>query len=236
VTSGATQVAVVDASGNVSFAAQVNGTVINQGGVALIPHGIITMWSGSIGTVPSGWHLCDGTAGTPDLRDRFIMGAGLSFGAGAVGGASSTVPTTSADGAHTHGGATGAGGSVAPTGVTDVQGDHFHTGATAGHALAISEMPAHDHGLGGLPVLSFPGASAFVGSGGFGVGITTEVAQGSNAAHAHGISVDGAHGHNLIINTLPAHTHAIASDGSHTHTVAVSTVPPFYALAFIMKL
>jgi len=235
VTSGATQVAVVDASGNVSFAAQVNGTVINQNGVALIPRGIVVMWSGSAAAVPSGWLLCNGTAGTPDLRNLFIIGSGGTYGTGATGGAASSTVTSSSTGAHTHGGATIAGGGHTPTGVTDVQGAHSHTGQTDGHALSIAEMPAHDHGLGGLPVLSFPGGSAFVGSGGFGVGITTEVAQGGSAAHVHPISVDGAHGHNLIVNAVPDHTHAIASDGLHTHTSAVPTLPPFYALAFIMK-
>lgn len=37
--------------------------------------GMIMMWSGSIATIPSGWLLCDGSSGTPDLRDRFIIGA-----------------------------------------------------------------------------------------------------------------------------------------------------------------
>lgn len=36
--------------------------------------GIIVMWSGT--TIPSGWALCDGTNGTPDLRGRFILGSG----------------------------------------------------------------------------------------------------------------------------------------------------------------
>ena len=31
------------------------------------------MWSGTIATIPAGWQLCDGTNGTPDLRDRFIV-------------------------------------------------------------------------------------------------------------------------------------------------------------------
>lgn len=35
--------------------------------------GIITVWHGTIGTVPTGWHLCDGAAGTPDLRNRFVL-------------------------------------------------------------------------------------------------------------------------------------------------------------------
>jgi hypothetical protein len=41
----------------------------------IIPSGVIVMWSGSIATIPSGWYLCDGNNSTPDLRNRFIIGA-----------------------------------------------------------------------------------------------------------------------------------------------------------------
>jgi len=44
-----------------------------------IPSGIITMWSGSIATIPLTWALCDGTSGTPDLTDKFIVGAGATY-------------------------------------------------------------------------------------------------------------------------------------------------------------
>jgi microcystin-dependent protein len=40
-----------------------------------IPAGIIVMWSGTIATIPTGWLLCNGTSSTPDLRNRFIIGA-----------------------------------------------------------------------------------------------------------------------------------------------------------------
>ena len=44
-----------------------------------LPTGVIVMWSGAVSTVPSGWALCNGQNGTPDLRDRFIVGAGSSW-------------------------------------------------------------------------------------------------------------------------------------------------------------
>ena len=40
-----------------------------------IPSGLITMWSGTIATIPAGWLLCNGSSGTPDLRNRFVIGA-----------------------------------------------------------------------------------------------------------------------------------------------------------------
>lgn len=36
-------------------------------------YGMIILWSGTIATIPSGWRLCDGTEGTPDLRNQFIV-------------------------------------------------------------------------------------------------------------------------------------------------------------------
>lgn len=48
--------------------------------------GMITIWSGAIVDIPAGWHLCDGTEGTPDLRDNFIVGAGSTYAPAATGG------------------------------------------------------------------------------------------------------------------------------------------------------
>ena len=74
-------------------------------GIAGIPSGVIAMWSGSIGQIPSGWKLCDGTNSTPDLRDKFIVGAG-DFGhtaypgvdPGATGGSQTGTITISVNG------------------------------------------------------------------------------------------------------------------------------------------
>ncbi len=50
--------------------------------VVSVPKGVIVMWSGRIADIPPGWALCDGTNGTPDLRDRFIVGARQDDGGG----------------------------------------------------------------------------------------------------------------------------------------------------------
>ena len=41
---------------------------------------------GDLDRIPHGWFLCDGSNGTPDLRDRFITGAGLSYNLHDIGG------------------------------------------------------------------------------------------------------------------------------------------------------
>lgn len=72
------------------------------------PAGGIIMWSGTIVAIPVGWALCDGTNGTPNLTDRFILGAGTGAGnePGAIGGANSYVLSTSQMPSHSHTGAT----------------------------------------------------------------------------------------------------------------------------------
>ena len=69
---------------------------------ATIPAGLISMWSGSIGSIPSGWYLCDGSNGTPNLTDKFIIGAGSTYAVNGTGGATSVTLVTANMPAHTH--------------------------------------------------------------------------------------------------------------------------------------
>ncbi len=79
-----------------------------------LPSGIITMWSGTLATIPDGWALCDGANGTPDLRDRFVTSISGTEDPGDTGGdhlktlSVSNLPShthpfsTSNPGSHTH--------------------------------------------------------------------------------------------------------------------------------------
>ena len=69
--------------------------------VRKIAYGVITSFSGAIGNIPPGWSLCDGSDGTPDLRDKFVPGAGSSFAVGNEGGAVNHTHGFTGDG-HSH--------------------------------------------------------------------------------------------------------------------------------------
>ena len=56
-----------------------------------LPSGCIVLWSGAISAIPSGWVLCNGSNSTPDLRNRFVVGAGSTYAVGATGGSADAV-------------------------------------------------------------------------------------------------------------------------------------------------
>lgn len=93
-----------------------------------LPAGVICMWSGSTATIPAGWYLCDGTFGTPNLTDRFVVGAGDTYSPGATGGNNSVTLTTTELPAHTH------------TGTTDSDGSHDHLIANTDTVAAGSDL------------------------------------------------------------------------------------------------
>ena len=123
------------------------------GGGTSVPTGCILIWSGSAGSIPSGFQLCDGTNGTPDLRNSFVLGAGNSYVVGQTGGsadavlASHTHTATSVvtDPGHVHSTRTNSGGAGSdagylPTGYNNFFGSTAHgmDSATTGITVATT--------------------------------------------------------------------------------------------------
>lgn len=104
-----------------------------------LPVGMIVMWSGSIASIPSGWRLCDGGGGTPNLRDRFIIGAGNTYNPGDTGGSANATVVS-----HTH--TYSSGGNL-----TTTNGSHSHSVSDPGHThgyyrtYAFAGIPFTDH-------------------------------------------------------------------------------------------
>lgn len=172
---------------------------------AAIPAGVIVMWSGSVASIPSGWLLCNGSSGTPDLRDRFIVGAGSTYAVAATGGTADAIVV-----AHSH---------TASSGTESANHVHNVAGSTGGQSNDHSHMSPSN----GAP-----------NGGGAGAAFTTGMGNVPGHATT-GVSADHSHGFNVNSGGVSAnHTHAItvASAGSSGTN---ANLPPYYALAYIMK-
>jgi len=66
-----------------------------------LPIGSIVIWSGTVASIPTGWQLCDGTNGTPDLRDRFVVGARQDSGGVSMTTVSGSLTKTGGEAKHT---------------------------------------------------------------------------------------------------------------------------------------
>jgi hypothetical protein len=189
-------------------------------------------------TLQPGWFVCDGTNGTVDLRDRFVMAAGTAHAKGTKGGSFkidvTQMPT------HGHGGSAAAANT-----------DHVHalganpvaisgtTGSAGNHGHPVSD-PGHGHTLGQLWVSpQSPGSGGGRDPGqrlsGLGSGSSTD-SKGTGISIANG----GAHTHPINGNvTLSGNTGGMSGNASHTHAITTDNagggqdyVQPYYALIF----
>ena len=138
-----------------------------------IPSGVIVMWSGSIASIPSGWLLCNGSSGTPDLRNRFVIGA-FQDNAG--------VANTTVTGSNTLTGGSKDAIVVSHTHTTDTAGAHTHLSSGAGLYAGV------DNG-------------SFYGGGWVGGVASPSNTTSSSGSHSHTISTEGSSGTNA--NLVP---------------------------------
>ena len=185
-----------------------------------MPAGIIVMWNSSVATIPTGWQLCNGTNGTPDLRDRFVIGAGSSYAVAATGGSKDAVVVS-----HQHAGTA----TVNFSGTTDAGGVHNHTGT------AITESLVGTHGGDDRNAQNLSGIVS-----GY---ITSDIIGAAGSGDGSLLTIDASHDHTLSVNNSIAHTHTFSGSASTpftTNAFGVSgtnaNLPPYYALCYIQKM
>ena len=184
--------------------------------------GMIILWSGNTGNIPTGFVLCDGNNGTPNLTDRFVVGAGAAYSPGATGGSSSVTLSTSQLPSHNHSfsGSSSHSHTINNhthtfSASTNNQGSHVHNllynhGAFGGSSGAVTPRS------GNTPVV--PGISGRVSSEG---------------GHSHSMSGTTGNPSNRGTNTQ---TVTISGNtGSTGSGSSVENRPPYYALCYIMK-
>lgn len=145
-------------------------------GVENFPSGGIIIWSGSSASIPSGWYLCDGNNSTPDLRDKFVVGAGSTYAVGDTGGQNAITDVP----AHTHN----------LSGNTSTSDNHTHNGST-------STIGNHTHTMAALIDAASGGGYPFMHNTIY--NNTRYYATSASGSHAHNFTTaaGGAHSHTL---------------------------------------
>lgn len=173
----------------------------------IIPRGVILMWGGATSSIPSGWQLCDGSNGTPDLRNQFIIGAGSSYGVAATGGATSVSLATGNLPSHGH----------SFSGTTAISG-------TTGIGAASINDPGHSHTYNNTII----GGAIYTDHSG------NDTQQGYNypqtSRNTTGITDSG---HTHTFSATGSFSGTTGATGSGT---AFNILPPYYALCYIQKM
>lgn len=187
-----------------------------------LPSGIIAMWSGSSDAIPSGWLLCDGSNGTPDLRNRFIVGAGSNYSVGNTGGSDSVTLTTAQMPSHAHGHSLSA--------ASNGSHSHSHSFSISLSNLSCSSAGEHTHNIHMGRNASVSGSYPQVSTG----ASSKDARTTSSGSHTHTISGSGTLSGS--ISSGGAHAHSISGSISNTGSgQSHENRPPYYALCFIMK-
>lgn len=186
-----------------------------------VPAGVIVMWSGS--TPPAGWALCDGTNGTPDLKNRFILGWGTRA-PGSTGGEEAVTLTGAQSGVapHTHT-------------MLDANAPHSHNinRNRWSHQHYVSPNGSHSHGLNGDQQAALGGSGRRI-TGGTPGGFDASAA---NGYHDHWTDYRFTTANDMIPSEQAnaTHKHTINSVAAANAAQAHNNMPPYYVLAFIMK-
>lgn len=178
----------------------------------LIPKGCILMWGGAINNIPQGWALCNGENGTPDLRDRFILGVSQNEEPGGTGGDHSKTIVVGNLPPHGHPFTTGTESKTHKHAVTVASGGtHNHTGRSKGFTGVTASR------TGWYFLRRVVSGDAYDD--------TPTITHSSGGAHAHSTSVG---------NASATHTHS-GTTGNAGSGSALDVRPKYYKLAFIMK-
>jgi hypothetical protein len=114
--------------------------IINDGGASVIPQNGVLIWAGLLANIPTGYNLCDGAGGRPDLRGRFIRGSDAGINPGGTGGSDTHTHTDQNDSAHS-----------GHTIYTDGEHQHAATNTIGSHTHAVSTTAnlsqVHDMGM-----------------------------------------------------------------------------------------
>jgi len=195
----------ISASGDLAYNSSTG--VMSFSAPSAFVQGMIILWSGNTSNIPPGFVLCDGNNSTPNLTDRFVVGAGAAYSPGATGGNNSQTLSVNQIPSHDH--------SLSASGTTNSGGSHYHFAFRSGNHGQLrngSNMSSNNYpGSGSGPSNLYEGYNITASGSVSNVGRTSD-----HSGHQHGFSLSG--------NT-----------GAKGGGQSVDIRPRYYALCYIMK-
>jgi len=244
----------------------VTANIAGQSGLVqgTVPPGSIEMWHGTIANIPSGWVLCNGSNGTPDLRGRFVQGAadGDEANDPSPGGSSTAAPgnhsahsvtqpadhtvtqpadhTVTQPADHTF---TQPGGHSTHSALASHQHQEGLGRGTSGPLQYVGRLGHYVHGSGPSSTLGSPPNyatyhSGFGGATSVGDMLTNAVAAGTPNAHsAHSGGAVNAHGSTAVNShgSTAVNSHGSTAVDAHSAHSTSDSRPPFFTILYIMK-
>ena len=175
-----------------------------------LPVGAIILWSGAVAAIPTGFILCNGSGGSPDLRNTFVVGAGSTYAPADSGGATTVTLAEANLPSHAH-----------AVNITSQATSHTHTATS-------NTTGAHSHTF---IVHGSPGSNtdSFDVNG-------DATSGGTDTPSVQNVSSAGDHSHTITVANESAHQHVVSGNTAATGSgTAVDKLPPYYALCYIMK-
>tara|TARA_Y100000389_G_scaffold109592_1_gene106673 strand:- start:235 stop:969 length:735 start_codon:yes stop_codon:yes gene_type:complete len=214
----------------------VKATSMEVAGVlnALAPSGLIGIWYGNVAAnLPTGWVLCDGQNGTPDLRERVVRGAAGDAAPSptvlnTTGGSDNITMSNNTMKQHNH-----------QVSISQANAPHSHyvQGNNMGHSHGSRNAGGHNHNLYGITWRSLNNYDNYnVHGGGYAIEAKNNMNQWTQASGSHSHYVDGSnapHTHSSR-NTDSPHPHGGTCNNTGSGN-SISIVNPYHALYYIMK-
>lgn len=207
-----------------------------------VPIGTVVMWSGNSSNVPTGWLLCDGTAisrttysdlytiqgnvfgagdgsttfNLPNMKDKFVVGAGNTYSSNSTGGSNSHTLTTAEIPSHNH-----TQNSHNHTGSSGTSGSHSHIGTTStGGAHTHNVYYSYSGGTGSYRRLGHATSNS---------GSDNSALSSGNHNHTFTTASGGDHSHTVTVGSTMATNQATGGGGAHENR------PPYIGILFIIR-
>jgi len=196
----------------------------------LVPVGGIVMWSGTIATIPLHWALCNGANSTPDLRDKFIVGAYSDEAGAAKTNISGSLTVSGGAVSHHHADHSLTQPAISNHTITQpIIGDHSITQpALNNHSITQPALNNHTYTTRAART-SASGTTAVASA------VSAHSLSANVALSAHSLSTNVSLSSHSLSTNVAVDAHTLSVNAAISGHDSLTALQPYYSLAFIMR-